>query len=388
MVLTALCLAFNTGFAKLGDEWACETVCRAKTRTPARQKSGSTDRQLTTGMPAKHDRIILSAGQAMMSRQMTWVGTLIVVALSACSTALAQSYPAKAVRMLVPFPPGGGTDYIARLLGRDLSEMWGQTVLIENRPGASMMIASEIVAKAPPDGYTIIMSSSNHTINPSLYSKIPYDTVKDFAPVTQVATSPFVLVTHPSLPVKSVKELIALARARNGQLSYASSGTGGPQQLAGELFKMMAKVDITHIPYKGSGPAEIDLVGGHVHLMFATTISAAPQIAAGKMRALAVTGPNRLSAFRDLPTVSEAALAGYEASSWWGILVPALTPREVVNKLHADVLRSLKMPDTRNKIIGLGGEPVGNSPAQFSALLQDELVKWGKLVKEAHIRID
>ena len=324
----------------------------------------------------------------MMSRQMTGVGTLMVVVLSACSTALAQSYPAKAVRMLVPFPPGGGTDYIARLLGRDLSEMWGQTVLIENRPGASMMIASEIVAKAPPDGYTIIMSSSNHTINPSLYPKIPYDTVKDFAPVTQVATSPFVLVTHPSLPVKSVKELIALARARKGQLTYVSSGTGGPQQLAGELFKMMAKVGITHIPYKGSGPAEIDLVGGHVHLMFATTISAAPQIAAGKMRALAVTGLNRLSAFRDLPTVSEAALAGYEASSWWGILVPAQTPREVVNKLHADVLRSLKMPDTRNRIIGLGGEPVGNSPAQFSALLQDELVKWGKLVKEARIRID
>ena len=184
----------------------------------------------------------------MMSRQMTGVGTLMVVVLSACSTALAQSYPAKAVRMLVPFPPGGGTDYIARLLGRDLSEIWGQTVLIENRPGASMMIASEIVAKAPPDGYTIIMSSSNHTINPSLYPKIPYDTVKDFAPVTQVATSPFVLVTHPSLPVKSVKELIALARARKGQLTYASSGTGGPQQLAGELFKMMAKVDITHIP--------------------------------------------------------------------------------------------------------------------------------------------
>ena len=325
----------------------------------------------------------------MMSRQMIGVGTLmVVVVLSACSTALAQSYPVKAVRMLVPFPPGGGTDYIARLLGRDLSEMWGQTVLIENRPGASMMIASEIVAKAPPDGYTIIMSSSNHTINPSLYPKIPYDTVKDFAPVTQVATSPFVLVTHPSLPVRSVKELIALALARKGQLTYASSGTGGPQQLAGELFKMMAKVDITHIPYKGSGPAEIDLVGGHVHLMFATTISAAPQIAAGKMRALAVTGLNRLSAFRDLPTVSEAALAGYEASSWWGILVPAQTPREVVNKLHADVLRSLKMPDTRNRIIGLGGEPVGNSSAQFSALLQDELVKWGKLVKEAQIRID
>ena len=323
-----------------------------------------------------------------MLQQLPGISALVLLTAAACGTAAAQTYPAKPVRMLVPFPPGGGTDYIARLLGRDLGEVWGQTVLIENRPGASMMIASEIVAKAPPDGYTIIMSSSNHTINPSLYPKIPYDTVKDFAAVTQVATSPFVLVTHPSLPVKSVKELIALARARKGQLTYASSGTGGPQQLAGELFKLMAKADITHIPYKGSGPAEIDLVGGHVHIMFATTISAAPQIAAGKMRALAVTGTARLNAFRDLPTVAEAALPGYEASSWWGILVPALTPREVINKLHADVARSLKNAETRNRITGLGGEPIGNTPAQFSAILQDELVKWAKLVKEARIKID
>jgi tripartite-type tricarboxylate transporter receptor subunit TctC len=323
-----------------------------------------------------------------MLQQLPGIFALVLLAAAACGTAGAQAYPAKPVRMLVPFPPGGGTDYIARLLGRDLGEIWGQTVLIENRPGASMMIASEIVAKAPPDGYTIIMSSSNHTINPSLYPRIPYDTVKDFAAVTQVATSPFVLVTHPSLPVKSVKELIALARARKGQLTYASSGTGGPQQLAGELFKLMAKADITHIPYKGSGPAEIDLVGGHVHMMFATTISAAPQIAAGKMRALAVTGTARLNAFRDLPTVAQAALPGYEASSWWGILVPALTPREVIIKLHADVARSLKNAETRNKITGLGGEPIGNTPAQFSAILQDELVKWAKLVKEAQIKID
>ena len=322
--------------------------------------------------------------KSLIQRTCYW----LLVSMLPCGISTAQSYPSKPVRMLVPFPPGGGTDYMARLLGRDLTEMWGQTVLIENRPGASMMIASEIVAKAPPDGYTIIMSSSNHTINPSLYSKIPYDTVKDFAPVTQVATSPFILVTHPSLPVRSVKELIALARARKGQLTYASSGTGGPQQLAGELFKMMAKVDITHIPYKGSGPAEIDLVGGHVHVMFATTISAAPQIAAGKMRAHAITGLARLNAFRDLPTVSEAALPGYEATSWWGILVPAATPRDVINKLNADVGRSLKITETRNRIVGLGGEPVGNLPAQFSALLQEELVKWSKLVKDANIKID
>ena len=305
-----------------------------------------------------------------------------------CGAAAAQNYPAKTVRMVVGYPPGGPTDVLARIVSQKLTQTWGQQVIVDNRPGASGMIGAEFTARATPDGYTLLMVPVTYAVTPSLFAKMTYDVEKDLSPVAQVAAAPFILVVHPTLPVKTVKDLIALARARKGQLTYASSGTGGPQQLAGELFKMMAKVDITHIPYKGSGPAEIDLVGGHVHLMFATTISAAPQIAAGKMRVLTVTGLNRLSAFRDLPTVSEAALAGYEASSWWGILVPAQTPREVVNKLHADVLRSLKMPDTRNRIIGLGGEPVGNSSAQFSALLQDELVKWGKLVKEAQIRID
>ncbi len=305
-----------------------------------------------------------------------------------CGTALAQSYPAKTVRMLVPFPPGGGTDFMARLLARHLSEKWGQTMVIENRPGASMMIASEIVAKAPPDGYTIIMSSSNHTINPSLYPKIPYDTINDFAAVTQVATSPFLLVVHPSLPVKTTKELIELARAKKGALTYASSGTGGPQQLAGELFKTMAKVDITHVPYKGTGPAEVDLVGGHVQVMFATIISASPQVAAGRMRALAVTSLRRSRAFPDLPTVSEAALEGYEASSWWGVLAPARTPPQVVNKLYTDIAGVLQLPEPRGRITSLGGEPVGNTPEQFSALLLDEMGKWAKVIKEANIKID
>jgi tripartite-type tricarboxylate transporter receptor subunit TctC len=314
------------------------------------------------------------------------------VFLAACGVAHAQTYPAKSVRMLVPFPPGGGTDYIARLLAQKLSEVWSQQLIVENRPGASMMIASEIVAKAPADGYTIIMSSSNHTINPSLYTNIPYDTVADFAPVTLVASSPFVLVTHPSLPVKTVRELIDLARARKGQIAYASSGTGGPQQLAGELFKMMAKVDMLHVPYKGSGPAEVDLVGGHVQVMFATTVSGLPQIKAGRMRPLGVTTLKRTSAFSkvfpDLPTVSEAALPGYEAGSWWGVLAPARTPRAVVTKLHGDIVKVLQVPDTRNKLMSQGGDPDGSTPEQFAALLQDELVKWAKLVKAANIKID
>ncbi len=312
--------------------------------------------------------------------------------LARAQTASPPAYPTKSVRMLVPFPPGGGTDFIARLVGQKLTEMWGQQAIVENRPGASMMIASEIVAKAPPDGYTIIMSSSNHTINPSLYSNIPYDTMGDFAPVTLVGTSPFVLVVHPSLPVASVKELIDLARSRNGQIAYASSGTGGPQQLAGELFKMMAKVDMLHVPYKGSGPAEVDLVGGHVQVMFATTVSAVPQIKAGRMRALAVTTLKRDSAFStvfpNLPTVAEAGVPGYEAGSWWGILVPGRTARTVINKLHGDIAKVLQMQDTRTKLMSQGGDPGGNTPEQFTAMLQEELTKWAKLVKTAKIKID
>jgi tripartite-type tricarboxylate transporter receptor subunit TctC len=306
--------------------------------------------------------------------------------------AKAQAYPTKPVRLLVPFPPGGGTDYIARLVGQKLTEMWGQQVIVENRPGASMMIASELVARAAPDGYTLIMSSANHTINPSLYPRIPYDTVKDFAPVTVVGSSPFVLVVHPALPVKTVKELIALARLKKGEITYASSGTGGPQQLAGELFKMMARIDMTHVPYKGSGPAEVDLMGGHVQVMFATTVSSLPHIKAGRMRPLGVTTLKRTSAFSkvfpELPTVSEAALPGYEASSWWGVLAPAHTPREIINKLHADIVKVVLMPDTRAKFMNQGGDPVGNTPEEFAAMIQTELTKWAKLVKAANIKLD
>ena len=294
--------------------------------------------------------------------------------------------------MLVPFPPGGGTDFVARILGQRLTEMWGQQVIVDNRPGASMMIASEIVAKAPPDGYTIIMSSSNHTINPSLYSKIPYDTLGDFAPVTLVGTSPFVLVVHPTLPVKNVKELIDLARARKGQIAYASSGTGGPQQLAGELFKTMAKVDMLHVPYKGSGPAEVDLVAGHVQVMFATTVSDLPQIQAGKMRALGVTTLKRTSAFSkvmpDLPTVAEAGVPRYEAGTWWGVLAPGRTPRPIITKLHDDIVKVLQMPDTRSKLMTQGADPGGNTPEQFAAMLQAEMAQWGKVVKAANIKVD
>jgi tripartite-type tricarboxylate transporter receptor subunit TctC len=312
----------------------------------------------------------------------------VCLALLAMVPAAAQQYPAKAVRLLVPFPPGGGTDYTARLIGQRLAEMWGQPVVIENRPGASTTIASEIVARAAPDGYTLIMASVNHTINPSLYAKIPYDTVRDFAPVTIAVTSSYVLVVHPSLPVKSVKELIGLAKARPGQINYASSGSSGPQHLAGELFKLMSNVDLTHVPYKGGGPAVTALVGGHVSVMFSTPVSAMPHLKSARLRALAVTSRERSPAFPDLPSIAETALPGYEAVTWWGILAPARTPRDIITKLHADVVRALQHPDTKVRLAAEGVNASGISPDAFAKLIDDEILKMAKIVRAANVKID
>jgi tripartite-type tricarboxylate transporter receptor subunit TctC len=312
----------------------------------------------------------------------------IVGMLFVCGFAAAQSYPGKPVRMLVPFPPGGGTDYTARLISQKLTEIWGQQVIVDNRPGASTTIASEIVAKAPADGYTLIMGSTNHTINPSLYPRIPYDTIKDFAPVTVAVTASYVLVVHPSLPAKTVKELIALARARPAEINYASSGSSGPQHIAGELFKLMAKVDMTHVPYKGGGPAVVALLGGHVQAQFSTPVSALPHVRTGKLRALGVTSLKRSDAIPEAPTISEAALPGYEAVTWWGILAPARTPREIVNKIHADTVKALQMPDTLEKLAREGVNPAGTTPEQFATMIQDEMVKMAKIVKAANMKID
>jgi tripartite-type tricarboxylate transporter receptor subunit TctC len=313
---------------------------------------------------------------------------VIVGMLFVCGFAAAQSYPGKPVRMLVPFPPGGGTDYTARLISQKLTEIWGQQVIVDNRPGASTTIASEIVAKAPADGYTLIMGSTNHTINPSLYPRIPYDTIKDFAPVTVAVTASYVLVVHPSLPAKTVKELIALARARPAEINYASSGSSGPQHIAGELFKLMAKVDMTHVPYKGGGPAVVALLGGHVQAQFSTPVSALPHVRTGKLRALGVTSLKRSDAIPEVPTISEAALPGYEAVTWWGILAPARTPREIVNKIHADTVKALQMPDTLEKLAREGVNPAGTTPEQFATMIQDEMVKMAKIVKAANMKID
>lgn len=310
------------------------------------------------------------------------------IAFGFTCAASAQTFPAKSVRLIVPFPPGGGTDVVSRMLGQKLTELWGQQLIVDNRPGASMMIGHELGTKAPPDGYTLVMSSNNHTINPSVYKTIPYDTVKDFAPVTLIGTSPLVLVVHPSLPVRTTKELIALAKAKKGELTYASSGSGGPLHMAGELFKLRAGVDLTHVPYKGSGPAETDLVGGHVQVLFAGPVSASGHIKAGKMKPLAVTSLKRSRTFPNLLTISEEALPGYEAGIWWGLLAPAATPREVINKLHTDFVKVLQMPDTQQKLLSQGGEPVGSTPEQFQKMIATEIAQWAKVVKAANIKAD
>ena len=313
------------------------------------------------------------------------MGALLVCVAAAlvCMTAAhAQpAYPQKQIRMVVPFPPGGGTDILARLFGQKMSETLGQQIIIDNRGGAGGTIGTDIAAKAPPDGYTLILVSGSHAINPGLYQKLPYDSVNDFAPITQIATSPGILVVNPSLPVKSVKDLIALARAKPGQINYASAGSGTPPHLAGELFKVMAKIDMVHVPYKGNAPAFTDVIGGQVSLIFPTMPSAMPFIKSGKLRPIAVTSAKRSPAAPDIPTIAESGLPGYEATSWYGILAPARTPPQIVARLHEVLVSIIGAPDMKDKLAAQGLDPVGNTPQQFAAVIKSEIVKWAKVVK-------
>lgn len=310
--------------------------------------------------------------------------TLFAVPLAAT----AQTYPVKPIRFIVPFPAGAGTDILARAIAQKLNEAWGQPVTIDNRPGASTIIGSEIVAKAPPDGYTIIMASNNHAVNPALFAKLPYDTVRDFAPVARVAILPLVLVVHPSVPAKNVKELVALARSKPGQLNYASTGNGSPPHLGGEVFKQLAKLDLVHVPYKGSVPALTDVVGGQVSLMFANTLSTLPQVRAGRLRALAVGTTQRIAAAPELPTVAEAGVPGFDVSVWAGILAPAATPRDVIVKLNREIARIAGLPDVRKKLAAEGAELMSSTPEEFAAFIGAEIERWGKVAKAANMRID
>ena len=300
-----------------------------------------------------------------------------------------QNYPTRPVRFVVPFAPGGSTDTLARTIGVKLADALGQQVVVDNRTGANGDIGMEIVARSRPDGYTIVLGYiANLAIAPSLYAKMPYDPVKDFAPITQPASSPNVLTAHPSVQAKTLQELIALAKAKPGQISFASTGVASVGHLTGELINNLAGIGMTHVPYKGSGQAVTDILGGHVQVMFSGFSSTLHHIRAGKLRALAVTGPKRSPALAEVPTISEQGFPGVEATAWYGILAPAGTPKPVVAQLHGDLVRVLKQPDVVQKLDGLGFEIVGSTPEQFSAYIRTEIKKWEKVVRASGAKPD
>ena len=316
---------------------------------------------------------------------------MLVAALAVCSAGHAQTasttFPVKSVRIVVPLAPGGSTDVLARLVASKLSEVWGQQVIVDNRGGAGTMIGTEIVARSPGDGYTLLMVTSAFAVNFSLYDKVPYK-FSDFAPLSNVGQTPNVLAVHPTIPAKSVKELIALLRARPGEMTYSSGGVGGSTHLAGELFKLLANVDMVHVPYKGGGPAVADLVSGQVMMTFGNLTTVLPFATAGRVRALAVTSAKRSPAIPNLPTMAEAGVPGFEAATWNGLIAPAATPKDIVAKLNGDIVKVLNMPDTRAKLASNGLEPIGDTPAAFSAHISNEIARWAKVVKAAHIRPD
>ena len=318
-----------------------------------------------------------------LSRQ-TMAGLVLA---SFCGAAAAQNYPAKTVRMVVGYPPGGPTDVLARIVSQKLTQTWGQQVIVDNRPGASGMIGAEFTARAAPDGYTLLMVPVTYAVTPSLFAKMTYDVEKDLSPVAQVAAAPFILVVHPTLPVKTVKDLIALDRRSPGQINFASASTGGMPHLAGELFNSMTGTKLVHIPYKGAAPATTDLLSGQVTLMFNNMLSAMPQVKAGRLRAVAVTSSKRSAAAPELPTIAET-VPGYEASGWYGAFAPAATSKELIGRLNAEINRIMKMPDVTQRLAGDGVEAVGTTPEQFGAYLKQEVAKWGKVVKASGAKAD
>ena len=309
--------------------------------------------------------------------------TLIAVP---ASLALAQGYPSKPVRIVVPSSAAGGTDIVARIISPRLSERLGQQIIIDNRPGAGTMIGIEVAARSPADGYTLLMAPSTLAINPAIYKKVPYDALRDFAPITQTVSSGAILVVHPSVPVKTVKELIAFTRARQGQLNYASAGAGTYPHMSMELFLSMAGLKMVHIPYKGTGPAMIDMLAGHVAVMSATILTGMPQIRSGRLRGLGITSAARSPIVPDIPTIAEAGVPGYEAVQWYGALAPAQTPKEIVARLHAEITRVLQMPDVKQRFAGDGADPVGSTPEEFGRYIRDETVKWAKVARSAGIK--
>ena len=313
---------------------------------------------------------------------------ILAAALAATpAPAATPAYPAKPVRFIVPFGVGGPGDALGRLVGKKLTESLGQSVVIDNRAGATTIIGTEMAAQSPPDGYTLLLISTTHAVNQTLFQKLPYDPLHDFAPITMIAATPFMLVVHPSVAAKTVPELIALARAKPGQLSYGSSGNGSSIHLTTELLNMAAKTQMVHVPYKGSGPAFIDLIGGQINLLFSSTVSSLPHVKTGKVRALAVTSAKRVAALPGIPAIAEY-YAGFESSSWFGMLVRAKTPKPIVDRLFAETRAALTAPDVSQALISQGAEPGGNSPAEFAAFFAAEIKKWGAVVKAAGIKLE
>jgi tripartite-type tricarboxylate transporter receptor subunit TctC len=299
----------------------------------------------------------------------------------------ADAFPSKPVRIIVPFAPGGPIDQTARIMSQKLTDLWGQPVIVDNRTGANGIIAAEVAAKAPADGYTLLFSVIHHTVLPNLKIKLPYDIEKDFAPVTLAAVYPIILVVNSSDPITKVPELIARAKATPGKISFGHSGYGGGTHLAGELFKMQAGVNLMEVPYKGSAPAMADLIGGHVDLMFSDAPTALQHIKSGRLRALGISTPQRSALLPSLPTISESGLPGYNAYSWGGVSVRAETQKDIVNKLNADIVKVLRDPDTNERLLNIGAEPMPGTPAEYATFIRTEIVKWGRVVKEADIKM-
>ena len=316
-------------------------------------------------------------------------GVLVALLVAIAMPALSQAFPAKTARLVVPFPPGGPLDATGRAIAQKLTETWGQSVVVENKPGAGGNIGADFVAKSMPDGYTVVMGAlSTHAVNPSLYARMPYDAQKDFAPITLVAITPNVLVVNPALPVHSVKELIAYAKAHPGKLSFGSGSTGSAGHLAGELLKVDAGIDMVHIPYKGAAPATQALLAGDTQLMFDNLANAMAQVKAGKLRALAVTTAQRSTLAPDLPTMAEAGVPGFDIVTWFGLFAPAGTPPEIVAKWNADVTRILNAPEMRDRLIAQGAEPAPTSPAEFAQFVAGELVRYARIVKASGAKVE
>ena len=315
------------------------------------------------------------------------VGLTTVASEVRAQPAPAVSYPSRAIRIIVPYPPGGAVDPVARAIAQRLFALWSQPVIVDNRPGGNTIIGTQALTKAAPDGYTILLMAIAHAIIPNLIPT-PYDPIKDFAPVATVGRGELLLVIHPSVPAKNLRELIALAKSKPGQLNYASASTGGPLHLAGELFNMLAGVKTQHVPYKGAGPAMLDLLGGHVQMMFSSPPESAPNIKSGRLRAIAISGSSRSPVFPQVSTFAEAGMPGFTAKNWFGILAPVGTPKPIIDKLSAELARILALPDIREKLLSQGMDPFISTPDEFGALLKSDLALYGKIIKAANIRLE